>query len=305
MKKFLSQIVLVALFSPALATVTMDWVNIGNPGNAADPLTGYGAVGYEYKIGKYEVTIGQYVEFLNAKATNDPYSLYNTKMSGYGIARNETFGEYSYTVTGANSNLPVSLVSWFDAARFANWMLNGQRNGDTETGAYTLNGVMNGVVLANTGAGIRLPTESEWYKAGYYDPTRNGDGGYWLYPTQGNTVTTSEANYSAVGYVGPLGDLSGIGTFSADSYYGTFDQGGNVWEWNDAIIDSRRGLRGGSCGYGESNISSLIRDVGGTSGEDNDGQLGFRIVSISAIPEPSSLLLMLLATGSILTRRRR
>ena len=36
--------------------------------------------------------------------------------------------------------MPVNYVDFYDALRFANWMNNGQGNGDTETGAYTLLG---------------------------------------------------------------------------------------------------------------------------------------------------------------------
>ncbi len=60
----------VSFVSPALAVVKIDYVTVGNPGNAADPATGsvYGAVAYQYRIAKNETTISQYVEFLNAAA---------------------------------------------------------------------------------------------------------------------------------------------------------------------------------------------------------------------------------------------
>ena len=61
--------------SLASASVTIDWGTVGNAGNAADPLTGYGAVGYDYKIGKYEVTNAQYGAFLNTAAQTDSYGL--------------------------------------------------------------------------------------------------------------------------------------------------------------------------------------------------------------------------------------
>jgi len=60
--------------------VTIDMVTVGDPSNAAD-TTGYGAVAYEYQIGKYHVTIGQYTAFLNAVAVTDTYSLYNANMA--------------------------------------------------------------------------------------------------------------------------------------------------------------------------------------------------------------------------------
>ena len=56
----------------------MEWTSIRNPGNACDPqLQGcFGAVGYAYQIGTYEVTNAQYAEFLNP--ASDPLGLCNT-----------------------------------------------------------------------------------------------------------------------------------------------------------------------------------------------------------------------------------
>src|SRR5258705_203722 len=119
------------LIAPSVSAVTMDWTPIGNPGNAAD-TTGYGAVGYAYSVGTYEVTNAQYVEFLNAKAKSDPLGLYNPSMgtSYYGgIQRTGGDGSYSYTAWSpfdyATDDLAVSFVSFYDALRFANWMNNG------------------------------------------------------------------------------------------------------------------------------------------------------------------------------------
>lgn len=52
-------------------------ITVGNAGNAAS-LFGRGDVGYEFRMGKYEVTIRQYAAFLNAVASSEPYSLYQT-----------------------------------------------------------------------------------------------------------------------------------------------------------------------------------------------------------------------------------
>lgn len=143
--------ILVSAAVPNAHAVTIDWVTVGNPGNAADS-TGYGAVGYEYQIGKYEVTIQQYADFLNAVAATDPHSLYNTNMGSdqrvAGISRTGVSGAYTYSVVppagvtpaGADSpgNRPITWVNWFDAARFVNWMNNGQGSATTESGAYTI-----------------------------------------------------------------------------------------------------------------------------------------------------------------------
>jgi formylglycine-generating enzyme required for sulfatase activity len=218
-------------------------------------------------------------------------------MSSYGITQSGSAGSYTYSVTTALANRPVVYVSWFDAARMANWMMNGQGSGSTETGAYTLNGATSGIFLANAGAQVYIPTEDEWYKAAYYNGATST---YSLYPNGQNSITSADANYRSAA-------STDVGSFSSDpSSYGTFDQGGNVWEWNDAVIDgSWRGLRGGSWG-GNTNylfMRSSNRDaLGDPSGEYSSFLIGFRLASV---PEPSSLVLSVLASSVVLLRRKR
>jgi formylglycine-generating enzyme required for sulfatase activity len=183
MKYTLNMIILAAavaaagVLSARASTITMAMVTVGDPGNAAD-TTGYGGVGYTFQMGKYDVTAAQYAAFLNAVATtSDPYGLYNSNMaSGFascGISQTLSSGTYSYATT-KNGSFPVNLVSWGDAARFSNWLQNGQPNapegnGTTETGAYTLNGDVSSLMEArNPGAIYFIPSEDEWYKAAYY-----------------------------------------------------------------------------------------------------------------------------------------
>jgi sulfatase modifying factor 1 len=285
-----------ALITSASATVTIDYVSVGNPGNAADLGTGslYGAVAYAYQIGKYEVTNAQYGEFLNAKGASNSGAIYNSSMTGTGITQTGSSGNFSYSVTSGFENKPVVYVSWFDAARFANWMMNGQGSGDMETGAYTLNGATSGIITANIGAQVYLPSEDEWYKAAYYSAANTS---YSLYPNGQNTITIADANYNF-----SLGSTTNVGTYSSDpSSYGTFDQGGNVWEWNDAVISgSSRGLRGGSFSNSEFFLRSSAR--GSLGPTDEFLNVGFRVASV---PEPTSVLLTMFAGGLMLIRRKR
>jgi formylglycine-generating enzyme required for sulfatase activity len=291
--KLLTLLVSAAMITSVPASVTIDWVAVGNAGNAAD-TTGYGAVAYAYQIGKYEVTNAQYGAFLNAAAKTDNYALYNSNMSSLGISRSGSSGSYTYSVTTALANRPVVYVSWFDAARMANWMVNGQGNGSTETGAYTLNGATSGVSFTkNAGAQVYIPTENEWYKAAYYNAANTS---YSLYPNGQDTITTADANYNNF-----VGSTTNVGTYSSDpSSYGTSDQGGNVWEWNDAVTSSSRGLRGGSFITNESYLRASNRLSNVPTNEVT--HLGFRVASV---PEPTSLLLTMLAGGVMLARRKR
>jgi sulfatase modifying factor 1 len=319
--------------------VNIETVMVGDAGNAAD-TTGYGAVGDVFNIGKYEVTISQYTTFLNsvASVTSDSYivDLWNVNMmddnpSIAGISRSGAgtiadpyvyaeIGPFGLTPPGASSagNRPISYVSWFDAARFANWMNNGATNGaSTETGAYALNGATTGIITKNAGATWWIPSEDEWYKASYY----KGGGtnaGYWLYPTQsdtapGNTIggATNQANYNNGVYsVTQAGTpepsknyLTDVGAFSnSASAYDTYDQGGNVFEWNDAVLgDSARGFRGGSWYTDDFNLQSS-----GPAGSDPLLEFSFVGFRLATVPEPSTYaLLIMTGAGALWWARRR
>jgi len=306
--------------APQAQAVTIDWVSVGDITNAADNLNAsepgvYGAVGYNYRIARTETSLDDYAEFLNAVATTtDVHGLYNANMGSVaniaGITQTVTVGVSSYAVTGGSGLRPVTYVSWFDAARFVNWMSNGQGAGDTETGTYDMSLT---TPMAAPGASVYLPTEDEWYKAAYYDPSIGaGDDGdnYWLYPTQSDAVPGNDvgvgsnlANFLDGDFTlaGPNRLTDGGAFTGSGSYYGTFDQGGNVWEWNDAeVFGSSRGLRGGSWNDAEGGLRSSGRlDFGPANG---NFDVGFRLASV---PEPTSGVLVMLGCVGMLARRRR
>ena len=292
-----SAVASMAAIAAAGANITIQTVTVGDVDNPAI-ATGYGAVSYQYSIGKYEVTNAQYAAFLNAKAATDAYGLYNTNMAGTygGITRSGSSGSYAYSTVSGRENRAVNYVSFWDAARFSNWLQNGQGNGDTETGTYTLtaSGITNNTVTRNPGSTWAIASEDEWYKAAY----SKGGGlaaGYWLYPTQSNSITTANANYD-----NSVGTITPVGSYAFSSFYGAFDMGGNVWELNEAIISgSDRGLRGGSFSSNGNSLRADSRNSFNPSSE--DGGIGFRV---SQIPGPSSIALLAIAGLGARGRRR-
>lgn len=301
------------VFNMGPELTSLETVRVGNPGNPGE-LSGVGAggwgpdricgaVGYTYKIGKYEITAAQYTDFLTNKAQSDPYGLYNTNMwtktRGCRIQRAGTSPNYTYSVAEEWANRPVNYVSYWDTCRFANWLHNGQGSGDTETGAYTLNGyndVDGRDIQRNPGAKWFLPSEDEWYKAAYY----KGGGiaaGYWVYPTQSNSIPSSALidpdpgnNVTYNTDTDPVHYRTEVGEHeNSESAYGTFDQAGNVWEWNEALVDpaypAYRGLRGGNWDSTYDDLQGSGRGNYNYPTLENPGS-GFRVAAY--VPRPAS-----------------
>jgi sulfatase modifying factor 1 len=324
---------LTSLAVPAHA-VTIDWVTVGDPGNAADTApAGFGAVADAFRIMKFEFTNQQYTDFLNsvdASGTN-PNSVYNTNMGSNargGISF--TSGAASGSKYAAKTNMsdkPVNYVSWFDAARVSNWLMNGATGtSSTETGAYTLvGGQTSGTApAANPGATFYVPPEHQWYKAAYYKGGST-NAGYWNYATQSDTAPTAVtagstgigsagstgnfANYnSAASWNGQTGNVTTVGTNGRASAYDAFDMSGNLYEWNDptgAAGSSFRLRVGGDWSNSASALSSSLRPANDASFESNI--IGFRLASPVAVPEPSTYAMALagLACGGYSIFRRR
>ncbi|MCL2444278.1 MAG: formylglycine-generating enzyme family protein [Treponema sp.] len=172
-------------------------------------------------------------------------------------------------------NLPVEMVSWFDAIEYCN--RRSQREGLTP--AYTISGSGdNRTVTWNRNAnGYRLPTEAEWEYA-----CRAGTTTPW---NTGTSITTDQANYNNV-----IGRTTPVDRYPANRW-GLYDMHGNVWEWcwdlygpyasgaqtnpTGAVSGDYRVLRGGSWILSVEYARSAFRNVDGPYYRDDF--LGFRL----------------------------
>jgi sulfatase modifying factor 1 len=298
MKKliYLAVVCMVAAVNVASADtlrgINMEFVTIGIAGNAGDTRTGTdqyglplanpygcGAVGYNYRIGKYEVTAAQWQTINTAAGIGD---------TGYW-----------------SGNQPVADISWYEAAQFCNYLTSGNKY----SGAYKFDISGNFLSIdrvsstSTYGTTYVIPTENEWYKAAYFKPNASD---YSLYANGTSTAPVAGVNsnyYLSYPYYYNNGQPWNAGTGTMEQN-GTFDMMGNVWEWNEAILSGTgRGIRGGShdnyAHYLSS--SSMYIDLAGPNNE-GDHNIGFRVASI--VPEPCSLTLLFLG-GLALQRRRR
>ena len=276
---------------------TIDFVDIGNAGNAPDTTT-YGAVPYQYRTGKYEIS-----------------QLQITKATQIGMA-NVSAGAWTESQPAAN-------ITWYEAAAFVNFL----NTNSGKTAAYNLTFTTNWSMAVwsseqawtaggtnlyrNKDAFYFLPSENEWYKAAYYNPAGSN---YFTYPTASSSVPTSVASGTnagtAVYYVsGPGYTNPAAVTFAGGlSPYGTMGQGGNVYDWTESAYDGsnsssseNRAMRGGAWFNPFNNLRTFGRYSVAPAGEIDS--IGFRVASV---PEPSTYALLLMAgAGWLLWKRRK
>ncbi len=322
----------------------IDFVNITHPGNAPwagdgtpdDQSIGRGQVNYEYRIGKYEITTAQYVEFLNA-AFDRPQTDWIPNLqapigagwAGTSTTPNTTGGRRWLVPAGKEMN-PVGAINWRSAAIYCNWLCN-NKNLDPSafmTGAYDVGTfgyitLPNGVLsftdqpVRSPGAQYFIPTLDEWIKAAHYDPTKpNPDGsvgGYWTY-----------SNTSDVPYIGAPPGAGGTANFGFDSGaftiplgayatvtspWGLYDVAGGSFEWTesiftDPIAGANYRLYEGSSRTTELNLAAndRIYMYGAQRPNAAGTTSGFRVAA--AIPAPATPG-MLVAAPLFMRRRRK
>ncbi len=180
------------------------------PAEKQPPCQQVGAVNYRYGIGQLEVTVAQYVAFLN---TADPtgrnkHMLYSSTESGtewpkYGqidFSAGASTGHHYSVASPEWADKPYGFANFLRSARFANSLYNGRvlskqstsagsfryvtyrvrLSRQTEVGMYDMH------VRAMTRShktGFVIPSQNEWIKAAYYDPNGGGKYSYWQYPT--------------------------------------------------------------------------------------------------------------------------
>jgi formylglycine-generating enzyme required for sulfatase activity len=298
------------------------WAGNGTPG---DVNVGRGSVGYEFRIGRYEVSAGQWSEFLDA------------------VSR--VPGGVPFVGTGQagvnNSMLPRGNISWRRAAIYCNWLHNNK--GTTldafTSGAYNVStfgfhpsGIgFSDQLTRSPGARFFIPSLDEWIKAAHYDPSRletpittntAGGAGYWLYPTTSDTAPIGGPPGQLIAYgptgfpfISPTGQptqsnsgwdaqrIPGFSPFSIPlgaytavmSPWGLFDTSGGTAEWTEEArggpsgIPEVRSLRGSAWNDapGTARASDLLAVNGNSNEWPGFGTFDFGLRVAALVPAPA------------------
>jgi sulfatase modifying factor 1 len=288
-------------FGSGLNQLDIEFVSIGNPGNWAD-MTGYpnpvGSVPYTFSMAKYEIR-----ESFVDKANN--------------------LGGLNLTKDGRGPDKPATNISWTEAAKFVNWL--NSIAGRPSAYKFDVGGVFQlwdvndpgydpNNRYRNSRAKYFLPSVDEWYKAAYYDPTNNI---YYDYPTGSDSIpdgvdflgdTAYDAVFREMSFIpnSPF-DVENAGVLSPS---GTVAQGGNVYEVLETSFDglnnsvsSHRFRRGGAYEVNSLELRSL--DTALLVFDTSQADTGFRVVSRVPIPEPRTILLLLVSLIANRIRWRR
>lgn len=274
----------------------IDFVTVGSPGNPPDANPNpAGAVPYTYRNGKYEVS-EQMIDKANA------------------------LGALGITKDARGPDFPATSVTWFEAARFVNWL-------NTSSGAspaYKFDGMGNFQLWAPADPGYDasnlyrnklakyfLPTFNEWHKAAYFDPVL---GVYYDYPTGSDSVPdgidfVGDPVFDAVFFDGASnGGPNVITNVGVVSPFGTFGLGGNVREWEETAFDrlngapaKQRRTPGGSWG-GVPSLMEASNTLIGVAPSFEGDFVGFRVSRV--VPEPTASSLVCIAVFALRHLRR-
>jgi hypothetical protein len=242
-----------------------DWVVVGDPGNRAanaeeapefyppfwpEPGLEAGDVAWEYRLTRTEITAAQWLEFVVAYAPFWDGNPSDPALTSIWILHDD--GEY-VIVEGAE-NRPVEM-SWYNAARFCNWLHNGKVNEawafedgayDTSTfGLIDKDGNSLEQATRHPEALYWIPSLDEWTKGMYYDPDRYGeqDPGYWYMPDGGNENLISGLPEDGGETNAGIFDIYlDVGLYpQVTSPWGLLDGSGGTSEWTERQggLDSR------------------------------------------------------------------
>lgn len=284
-------------FGSGANTFEIEFVTIGQPGNPAD-TTGdpnpAGSVPYVYRIGKFEIPEDA-VRKANAQSALDGQPL--------GI-----------TLDSRGPNKPATRVSWFNAAKFVNWLNTSlgsmpaykfDANGNFQLWMPGDVGYNPANLFRNSQARYFLPGVDEWYKAAFYDPHSNT---WFDFPNGSDippipVVSGTDPNTAVFGGVGGPADTMLAG---GPSPFGTVGQAGNVWEWDESAFDLNsdnpsevRGVRGFGWLFSTTDIGLSSSFRSNALPTNAIGDVGFRIASV---PEPMTFWLLLTGAGTFLLR---
>lgn len=213
----------------------------GNPNGSE-----MGRVDYLFRLSKYELTVEQHLEFVEAYLPYYFEKTGNTLIFGFfGGSSIRLIGGVPAILPWDSPEIP-SAMNWEYVARFVNWLHHGKVNEEWafETGVYDIStftqnadGSWNHQQAHDSRARFWIPTLDEWVKGAYWDPSLDAhDGGYWRYPTSSDTEPMP--GLPEDGGERNAGDTS-IFPISVASYpdiqspWGLLDMAGGYWEYTE------------------------------------------------------------------------
>lgn len=215
-------------------------------------FTSYVNVGKNYQIMQFETGNQDYCDFLNniGYRKADSLHLYSPLMGEHFMGGISLVSENSgrrFVIKKGYENIPVAAVSWESAIRFINWLHYNARKiqhnrplseflpiteGDNAHGAYNTS-----TWTRNKGALYWLPSKKEWLEALYFDGQR-------INPNFTDAKANSYDPYYGWKEVFP--HVRGNIPVGRPSYFGTYNQQGNLAEWVEDKNGEMRLALGGS-----------------------------------------------------------